>query len=160
MFRVLGIYNFGYHYSQNDQWLTSENHQSKPIFGIDYYNLSVATVKNGMELFSTYLVFWFLSNLSSKYKMFRVQKWPFWVQNFEFSLVSSIDKRACLFINFQHYQPAQNQPKSHFLFHENVYLRDFYIMTLIPVAKLYIPSTLNIDLILWHTQLIVCAVKC
>ena len=25
--------------------------------------------------------------------------------------------------------------------------------------KLYIPSTLNIDLILWHTQLIVCAVK-
>ena len=28
------------------------------------------------------------------------------------------------------------------------------------VPKLYIPSTLNIDLILWHTQLIVCAVKC
>ena len=27
-------------------------------------------------------------------------------------------------------------------------------------AKLYTPSTLNIDLILWHTQLIVCAVKC
>ena len=26
--------------------------------------------------------------------------------------------------------------------------------------KLYIPSTLNIDLMLWHTQLIVCAVKC
>ena len=26
--------------------------------------------------------------------------------------------------------------------------------------KLYIPSTLNIDLILWHSQLIVCAVKC
>ena len=25
------------------------------------------------------------------------------------------------------------------------------------VAKLYIPSTLNIDLILWHTHLIVCA---
>ena len=25
--------------------------------------------------------------------------------------------------------------------------------------KLYIPSTLNFDLILWHTQLIVCAVK-
>ena len=25
------------------------------------------------------------------------------------------------------------------------------------IAKLYIPSTLNIDLILWHTQLIVCA---
>ena len=25
------------------------------------------------------------------------------------------------------------------------------------VAKLYIPSTLNIDFILWHTQLIVCA---
>ena len=29
----------------------------------------------------------------------------------------------------------------------------FFIM----VAKLYVPSTLNIDLILWHTQLIVCA---
>ena len=27
-------------------------------------------------------------------------------------------------------------------------------------AKLYIPSTLNIDLILWHTQLIVCVRKC
>ena len=27
----------------------------------------------------------------------------------------------------------------------------------IPLAKLYISSTLNIDLILWHTQLIVCA---
>jgi hypothetical protein len=26
--------------------------------------------------------------------------------------------------------------------------------------SLYIPSTLNIDLILWHTQLIVGAVKC
>ena len=26
--------------------------------------------------------------------------------------------------------------------------------------KLYIPSTLNIDFIQWHTQLIVCAVKC
>ena len=26
-------------------------------------------------------------------------------------------------------------------------------------AKFYIPSTLNIDLILWHTQLIVCAVN-
>ena len=26
-------------------------------------------------------------------------------------------------------------------------------------AKLYIPSTLNIDFILWNTQLIVCAVK-
>ena len=26
-------------------------------------------------------------------------------------------------------------------------------------SKLYIPSTLIIDLILWHTQMIVCAVK-
>ena len=26
-----------------------------------------------------------------------------------------------------------------------------------PQSKLYIPSTLNMDLILWHTQLIVCA---
>jgi hypothetical protein len=31
-------------------------------------------------------------------------------------------------------------------------------MMLLP--KLYIPSTLNIELILWHTQLIMCAVKC
>ena len=31
-----------------------------------------------------------------------------------------------------------------------------------PIYKVIypIPSTLNIDLILWHTQLIVCAVKC
>ena len=28
---------------------------------------------------------------------------------------------------------------------------------LIPDPKLYVPSTLNIELILWHTQLIVCA---
>ena len=27
-------------------------------------------------------------------------------------------------------------------------------------AKLYIPSTLNIDLILMHTQLIACVIKC
>ena len=27
-------------------------------------------------------------------------------------------------------------------------------------SKLYIPSTPNIDLILWHTQLIVCTAKC
>ena len=32
------------------------------------------------------------------------------------------------------------------------------IFRLLP--KLYIPSTLNIDLILWHRQLIACAVKC
>ena len=30
----------------------------------------------------------------------------------------------------QYCQPAQNQPKSYFLFHKNVSLRDFYIMTL------------------------------
>ena len=32
---------------------------------------------------------------------------------------------------FQYFQPAKNQPKSHFLFHKNVSLRDFYIMTLL-----------------------------
>ena len=32
-------------------------------------------------------------------------------------------------------------------------------VSLILIPKLYILSTLNIDLILWHTQLIVCAVK-
>ena len=30
---------------------------------------------------------------------------------------------------------------------------------LMPYPKLYTPSTLNIDFIQWHTQLIVCAVK-
>ena len=30
---------------------------------------------------------------------------------------------------FQYCQPAQNQPKSHILFHKNGSLRDFYIMT-------------------------------
>ena len=42
------------------------------------------------------------------------------------------------------------------------YINFFYKtkLILIPQAKLYIPSTLNINLILWHTQLIVCAVKC
>ena len=33
-------------------------------------------------------------------------------------------------IFFQYCQPAQNQPKSHILFHKNVSLHDFYIMTL------------------------------
>ena len=31
---------------------------------------------------------------------------------------------------FQYCQLAQNQPKSHFLFHKNVFLCDFYITTL------------------------------
>ena len=31
---------------------------------------------------------------------------------------------------FQYCQPAQNQPKSHFLFHKNASRCDFYIMTL------------------------------
>ena len=30
----------------------------------------------------------------------------------------------------------------------------------LPKPKLYTPSTLNIDLLLWHTQFIVCEVKC
>ena len=34
------------------------------------------------------------------------------------------------FISSMYWQLAQNQPKSHFLFHENVSLRDFYLMTL------------------------------
>jgi hypothetical protein len=32
-----------------------------------------------------------------------------------------------------------------------------YFLVLVIIPKFYIPSTLNIDLILWHTQLIVCA---
>ena len=35
--------------------------------------------------------------------------------------------------------------------------RIFYPKLFDPKTKLYTPSTLNIDLILWHTQLIVCA---
>ena len=38
--------------------------------------------------------------------------------------------------------------------------RQIIILKVLHVTKLYIPSTLNIDLILWHTQLNVCAVKC
>ena len=34
-------------------------------------------------------------------------------------------------IFFQRCQPAQNQPKSNFLFHKNVSLHDFNVMTLI-----------------------------
>ena len=41
---------------------------------------------------------------------------------------------------FQHCQPAQNLPKSHFLFHKNVSLRDFYIMTLIRTLTLFVSS--------------------
>ena len=33
---------------------------------------------------------------------------------------------------FQYCQPVQNQPKSHFVFHKNVSLHNFYIMTLSP----------------------------
>ena len=33
------------------------------------------------------------------------------------------------------------------------------LVALMKWAKLYTPSTLNIDLILWHTQLIMCAAK-
>ena len=36
---------------------------------------------------------------------------------------------------FQYCQPAQNQPNSHFLFHKNVSLRDFYIITLYIIAE-------------------------
>ena len=42
------------------------------------------------------------------------------------------------------------------LMHFPVPYRDIFGLA----AKLYNPSTLNLDLILWHTQLIVCAVKC
>ena len=35
-----------------------------------------------------------------------------------------------------------------------------YLLRLSNLSKLYIPSTLNIDLILWHPQSIVDAVKC
>ena len=47
-----------------------------------------------------------------------------------FKLSSKVAHNRTKFF-FQYSQPAQNQPKSHFLFHKNVSLRDFYIMTLI-----------------------------
>ena len=38
-------------------------------------------------------------------------------------------------------------------------VEDVSLLNLVLQTKLYIPSTLNICLILWHTQLIVCATK-
>ena len=38
---------------------------------------------------------------------------------------------------FQSCRPAQNLPKTHFLFHKNVSLHDFYIMTLAVCTKTY-----------------------
>ena len=51
---------------------------------------------------------------------------------------------------FQYCQPAQNQPKSHILFHKNGYLRDFYIMTLVVT----ITHKLSLDKILSKFMLI------
>ena len=51
----------------------------------------------------------------------------------------------------------QDNPQQ--LFHSQQDLEN-HIQTLKVRAKLYIPSTLNIDLILWHTQSIVCAIEC
>ena len=48
------------------------------------------------------------------------------------ALKSCSESAQALF--FQYCQPAQNLPKSHFLFHKNVSLRDFYIMTLPPLV--------------------------
>ena len=45
---------------------------------------------------------------------------------------------------FQYCQPAQNQPKSHFLFHKNVSLCDFYVMTLL-LGHFYIIGIGNLD---------------
>ena len=55
-------------------------------------------------------------------------------------------------------------PKQHVLSTTTKNSRLFWKSSLICdmscTSKLYIQSTLNIDLVLWHTQLIVCAVKC
>ena len=50
----------------------------------------------------------------------------------EVSLVEQ-DSIECVFVvqNFYYCQPAQNQPKSHILFHKNCSPRDLYIMTLV-----------------------------
>ena len=41
-------------------------------------------------------------------------------------------------IFFQYSQPAQNQPKSHFLFHKNVSLHNFYTMTLLLTTDIHL----------------------
>ena len=41
-------------------------------------------------------------------------------------------------IFFQYCQPAQNQHKSHILFHKNGSLRDFYLMTLFVMSLLLV----------------------
>ena len=46
------------------------------------------------------------------------------------------------------------------ILHEILKRRGNVALLLSETSKLYIPYTLNIDLIVWHTQLIVCAVKC
>ena len=63
-----------------------------------------------------------------------------WVQKGEGQKVSfSCFKTACKYL--ENFRPSEDINK----------LQDSF------VSKLYIPSTLNIDLILWHTQSIVCA---
>ena len=41
-----------------------------------------------------------------------------------------LPQSSCRFLFFQYCQQAPIQPKSHFLFHKNVSLHDFYTMTL------------------------------
>ena len=50
---------------------------------------------------------------------------------------------------FQYCQMAQNQPKSHFLFHRNVSMRNSYIMILIPTHTSKVPTSL---FALWATS--------
>ena len=46
-------------------------------------------------------------------------------------------------------QPAWNQPKSHFLFHENVSLLDFYIMTLVQIEYYLLQQNILTEHCLW-----------
>ena len=50
--------------------------------------------------------------------------------HFDFTqILKNMQHRTGLHYFFQYCQPARNQPKSYFLFHKNVTLRDFYILT-------------------------------
>ena len=75
-----------------------------------------------------------------------VDSWPFlWNSTTELILIS-------IHITYKHKLMIINKISAIIWFSD----RSFWILFTI-YSKLYIPSTLNIDLILWHTQLIVCA---
>ena len=98
--------------------------------------------KNGTMLRNSHLVF-FSARIEPKMKIIRktVRK-----QGFFGDFFSNFDS----FLQFTHFW-LNSSAKTQQIYLEK---KNGFFDT---QAKLYIPSTLNIDLILWHTQLIVCA---